>query len=721
MKILWKFIFKLFPSAGGKYAYVQSQSFFISSLLILTLLNSCGRAGDKELADVTGANEIVGSNQSAQSSIGLKYLQGNNQEYYAGFVFPEELKVKTFSGKIGLPGFEIRFRELTSTGAQILTPVTKTGSSGIAATQVIPSAYNPGDIIIQAEILSGDTGSFASGFAPIVFNLKSLKAAHHIEYVQGNNQTVTVNQVAPISPTIKVVDANGEMVSNWDVTWTVTSGEGSITNTTKSDEFGFAAVDWTMGTNSLLINQIRVTALTIANPSSITFNATAEAAAPYQILLNGGDTSLTAGDCSSAFEVQLKDQFDNISPTLTDTTINLTETGGGLFYSDSSCTPSNEISSFDITTGNSSATFYYRSTLAGNFEIEAAGTALVSDSQAMTINHAAPNNLVLISGNSQTTTVDSYLPVAPTVQVVDVYNNPIPNATVNFTINSGGGTIDTITTLTDTSGYASTAFKLGSVVGTNTMTASNLALPGAPNSITFTETAIADSPTRMEISGLATITAGDCPSAYTVTLYDQFSNVALATSNINLSLTGEAFGNFYSEASCSGGNEITNVTISNNTSSATFYYRNTKAQIVNFAIDDATVLEDDSYAVTVEPAPPYKILLSGSSTLATDECSPQYTIQIKDEFDNFSPVTVNTTINLSGKSNGQFYSDSLCNGGNEIASLTIGVGSYTGQFYFMNSVAESMTFTTDDLGALVSSNLSVATDNGPPIDNGADL
>lgn len=698
---------------GNHFSFSQVLTF---AILLLTILNltGCGRAGDQTLDEATKGGTT--------SPIGMQYISGDNQTGFAGFMFGQELVVKTYAGTVGLQSFTIRFSEVTSSGATILTPVTTTGSDGIAKTQILPSPTEPGNLRFKAEVIAGDVGQFASGFAPIFFDLEAQRGAHHLEVFQGNNQTVTVNQAAPINPTVKIVDANNDPVADWPITFTVTSGGGSITTTTKSDANGLAAVTWTMGTNSDLTNQLRANAITISNPNTLNFEADAIPDAPATILLSGGNTSVTAGDCTAVYNIQLRDQFNNISPAQGATAINLTDGASGTFHTDAACSGGNTITSVTIPDTATSGTFYYRSTLAGTFTITAddAGS-ITAGTQGITVNPGPADHLALSAGNGQTQVVNRYLNTQPRVKVEDQFGNGVLNYAVNFTVLTGGGSVDSPSVTSGAGGLAQVPYRLGTVAGTNTMKAENLALPGTPKTITFTETGIADSPTQMELTGPATITAGECPSAYTATLRDQFGNTALATSNTSLSLSGKADGTFYSDAGCTGGNEISSISITNGTSSRNFFYRNTKAEVVNLGINDGGVLTDDTYAVTVDPDVPYRIVLTGPDPITTGACSNQYTVTLWDQFNNVTTATTNTTINLTGKSNGEFYSDSVCNTGNEVSSIVVATGNSNNTFYYKDPIAEQLNFTADDVGALIASSLSVYSNNGAPVDNGANL
>ena len=100
-----------------------------------------------------------------------------------------------------------------------------------------------------------------------------------LEIVAGNNQSVVVGEVVPLSPTIKVRDANGHGLPAIVVRFTVTGGGGFISvDSALTDNNGLAvAGQWTVGvvvgSNSL---KAQASGLTI----STTITATTRAGHP---------------------------------------------------------------------------------------------------------------------------------------------------------------------------------------------------------------------------------------------------------------------------------------------------------------------------------------------------------------------------------------------------------------------------------------------------------
>ena len=316
-------------------------------------------------------------------------------------------------------------------------------------------------------------------------------------------------------------------------------------------------------------------------------------------------------------------------------------------------------------------------------------------------------HLSLIEGDGQSQIVDNYLTTLPKVRTEDVYGNGVPNVAVNWTTLTGGGSPDDNSVISDSSGFAAVNFKLGTSSGINTFKAENLELPGTPKTIIFSATGLADNPTEMNLTGPTSVTAGECAGPYTSQLIDQHGNNAQTGTNLSINLSGKSNGNFFSDSSCSGGNEISSIVINSGTSSSNYYYKNTTAEVVNLNIDDGNSLVDDTFSVSIIADIPNQISLTGPSVILTGSCTSQYTITIVDQYGNNSPVGVNTVINLTGEGNGDFFSDSSCSLGNNISSITVNSSTSSSAFYYKNPIAESLTFNADDTGGLTADQINV--------------
>lgn len=99
--------------------------------------------------------------------------------------------------------------------------------------------------------------------------------------------------------------------------------------------------------------------------------------------------------------------------------------------------------------------------------LAAAGITACSEGPADPVD-PGPVFLSKVAGDSQTTTVQSPVPVPPAVQVTDAQDNPVPGVTVTFLVAAGGGTVSGQTAVTDSLGVAAAgAWTLGRTAGPN--------------------------------------------------------------------------------------------------------------------------------------------------------------------------------------------------------------------------------------------------------------
>jgi hypothetical protein len=120
-------------------------------------------------------------------------------------------------------------------------------------------------------------------------------------------------------------------------------------------------------------------------------------------------------------------------------------------------------------------------------------------------------NITKLAGDLQTGTVGTNLPIAPSVKITDKFGNPVAGALVTFNITGGGGLLSGAAVNTGADGVATlTLWRLGSVVGVNTLTAGTGGL-----SVTFTATA---TPGTVAALALTPNTIGELSTGQTIQL-----------------------------------------------------------------------------------------------------------------------------------------------------------------------------------------------------------
>ena len=136
-----------------------------------------------------------------------------------------------------------------------------------------------------------------------------------------------------------------------------------------------------------------------------------------------------------------------------------------------------------------------------------------------------PANIALVSGNTQTGPTGAQLALPVTVLVRATDGLPMQGVSVAFAA-ANGGVVGAATVVTDASGLAQTTWRLGSLVGAQSLTATAAGLSGSP--ITFTATATAAQATKLAITTQppATTTVGTALAPVVVTVQDVNSNTA---------------------------------------------------------------------------------------------------------------------------------------------------------------------------------------------------
>jgi hypothetical protein len=102
----------------------------------------------------------------------------------------------------------------------------------------------------------------------------------------------------------------------------------------------------------------------------------------------------------------------------------------------------------------------------------------------------APAEIQKVSGDNQTAPAGATLTSPLVVQVNDAGDNPIPNATVMFTVAQGDGSVGSSSVVTGADGRAATTYTTSSISGSPQVIAATV--PSTPLSVTFSAVAAAD-------------------------------------------------------------------------------------------------------------------------------------------------------------------------------------------------------------------------------------
>jgi len=305
----------------------------------------------------------------------------------------------------------------------------------------------------------------------------------------GDNQSGPAGSTLPLPVIVQVSGVNGS-ANGQILNFVVTSGGGRVfanvvmTGTPKTGPYskmtGIAENTWTLGdsTGSQTLEARLIDPATGATLTQAIFHATANPASGPALRIMSGDkqTGVAGAGLRDSARVRVVDRLGNALAGV-HVAFNVVTGGGasatGVVSGQDGIAATRWV--LGRTAGPNTLTAFLGSDPAG------AGASPVTFTATGVAGPAA--RLVEAGGSSQHGALGSTLPISPTVQVRDLYDNGVAGVAVTFTVTAGGGTmagITSVTTLSDTSGMASVGWTLGSAPGPNTLRATALGLSGSP-------------------------------------------------------------------------------------------------------------------------------------------------------------------------------------------------------------------------------------------------
>jgi len=340
--------------------------------------------------------------------------------------------------------------------------------------------------------------------------------------LNGGSTTGSVSTAVSVPPSVLVRDANNNPVAGVTVTFAVATGGGTITGATATTNAnGIATVgSWTLGAVAG-VNTLTATSVGLTN-SPLTISASSVVTGATQMALNGGSTTGTAGQPVATPPSVIVNDANNVPVAGVIVTFAV-GTGGGSVTGATQTTNAQGIATVGSWTLGASA---------GTNTIIATSTGLTNSPLTITATAStAPATQIASYAGSVTGTVGAVVATNPAVIVKDAAGNPVAGVTVTFTVTGGGGSMTGTTQITNAQGIATVGgWTLGTIVGTNTATATSGTLTGSP--VTFTVAASASTASQMAINAgnNQTANAGSTLStAPSVVVKDQYGNVVQGT------------------------------------------------------------------------------------------------------------------------------------------------------------------------------------------------
>jgi len=398
-----------------------------------------------------------------------------NVAVVCGALIPKTVATSSGDGQTGVAGtslanpFAVLVTDGTGRPIQGVTVnwVASTGGGNVGSAT---SVTNASGIASQIATLgtAGGTNTFTAtvtGLSPITF---SATAAKVIAISSGNGQTLVAGASNPIA--VLVTDGAGKGVPGILVSWAVTSSSGVLSQPTSITNANGIA---TASIASTIAGNVTCTA-TVAGltGSPVMFTLTVGPSFPALILAGSG-VNVAAG-LPMPMSVVVRDQYYNVVPGVT---VNwAASAGGGSVGSPTSVTNSTGTATQLAIPPTVAGTYTYTATVAG-----------LTPAPLPVIVVAGPGtNMIYSSGAGQTGTAGTILANPLAVRMTDFYGNVVQGEQVTWSATTGGGSVNSSTSLTDATGTATMAASLGSVPGINTYTASVQGLMGV--SVVFSAT-----------------------------------------------------------------------------------------------------------------------------------------------------------------------------------------------------------------------------------------
>jgi hypothetical protein len=282
---------------------------------------------------------------------------------------------------------------------------------------------------------------------------------------------------------------------------------------------------------------IKIKAVLDANTSLVSSDEIAVVGGTFSLSHSYVDLSATTVAAGGTVNVTLFTKDASNAPVAT----------GGLPVTFALGTSGTSSGTFDAVVDNNDGTYssVFHATTAGtivNVIGKIATLPLTSAAPQVTVTAGPPTVFTISSGDNQNKTVGASLNSDFVVLAKDAFDNVVPSLTVNWAITAGGGSLTAASSTTSAAGLASNHLTLGTIAGTNTVTAT---IASTALMLTFTATGTVGVPANIAVSSgnNQSLTVASTAAPFEVLVTDSYNNVisnvtldwAITTSGGNLS------------------------------------------------------------------------------------------------------------------------------------------------------------------------------------------
>jgi hypothetical protein len=452
------------------------------------------------------------------------------------------------------------------------------------------------------------------------------------------------------------------------------SGAGIFRNT--SDTATISSVAISPGSSSASFKYTDTAAgtpmITAADNAAVLASATqteaVNAAAASKLVFQVQPSNSTAGQTMSpAVKVEVDDQFGNLTASSANVTV-----------APSAQTLSGTLTKVAVA---GVATFSDLSmTKAGSYTLAASSSGLLgATSSSFTITAAAANKLTY---QVQPTNTVAGVAVTPAVKVeIDDQFGNLTASTASVTVAPSAQTLSGTLTKAAVAGVATFSDLSMTKAGSYTLAASSSGLTGATSS-SFTITAAAANKLTYQVQPTNTVAGVTITPSVQVEIDDQFGNLTASTASVTVAPSAQTLSGTLTKAAVAGVATFNDLSM-------------TKAGSYTLAASSSGLTGATSGSFTIVAASATKLAITStavSGTASTSATLGPITVEREDQFSNPTSLGGAITVNLSSNSAGTAIF-SLTSGGSAVASVSIGIGATSANFFYGDTKAGTPTIT----------------------------
>ena len=370
---------------------------------------------------------------------------------------PFVVEVRDENGEV-FEGVPVTFT-VTAGGGTIQPAIAMTDADGLAQS-TLTLGNDPGTNTVEVSV---------EGISQMaVFNAEATlppPMPTTLSIVSGDNQNGLIGEALANPFVVEVRDQYDDPMAGVPVTFTVLTGDGSL-----SLEMGLTDANGQAESRLTLGNEPGGYTVTVSVEGIIetaTFNAEASLPPPMPTALEGisgnNQTDLTSERLMNPFVVEVRDQYNDSMEGVTVAFI--VRAGGGSLSDTSVITDANGLAESTLTLGSDPGTNTVEASVKGISQMA------VFSAEA-NLPPPEPTVLSIVSGDNQNGLTGATLMNPFIVEVRDQYNDSMEGVTVAFIVRAGGGSLSDTSVITDANGLAESTLTLGSDPGTNTVEAS---------------------------------------------------------------------------------------------------------------------------------------------------------------------------------------------------------------------------------------------------------